>query len=77
MVGWVPVAGQKNRKTATLKPLNIVHEDKKNIITTADLERSTWQEIILNIGDEQCIIGREGNHGRRCEFGESADLLIF
>ena len=62
MVGWVPVAGQKNRKTATLKLLNIVHEDKKNIITTADLERSTWQEIILNIGDEQRIIGSEGNH---------------
>jgi hypothetical protein len=64
MVGWVPVAGQKNRKTATLKPLNIVHEDKKNIITTVDLERSTWQEIILNIGDEQRIMSCEGYHER-------------
>lgn len=74
MVGWVPIACQNDGKTVTLELLKIVLQDGKNVIATAHAECPTWQEIVLNIYDEQCIMGCERNHEGHYAVGQSGVL---
>jgi hypothetical protein len=77
MVGWVPVAGQKNGETVSLKEAGIVQEGWNDFTPAADAQRSSWEKIILDVSEEQRIMGCEGNHRSRREVGQigrSVDL---
>ena len=60
-----------------MKSPNIVSQDRKNPFAALYPERSTRQKIILNVCDEQRIMGCQGDLRSHCNVEESADLLIF
>lgn len=55
MIGRVPVAAQEDGKTACLKPVNVIPQDRENFIAAADAKNPTWEEIILDIRKKQGI----------------------
>ena len=76
MVGRVPITSQKNGETVSLKEAGIVQECWNDFIAAADSQRPSWEKIVLDVSEDQRIMGGESHHGNRRKVGESADLLI-
>lgn len=71
MIGRVPIASEKNRETVGLKEATIVQEGWNDCIAAVDPQSPSRQKIILYVGEEQCIMRSDGNHGARREDGRS------
>ncbi len=65
MVGRMPIARQKNGKAMGMELEDIVLEDWNDVMTSLDAECAAWKEIVLNIGNEERIMGGERDHGSR------------
>ena len=64
MVGRMPIAREINRETLDVESVEIPSKDWNDTISAADAQRPTGKEIVLDVRNEQCIVGFEGVHGR-------------
>jgi predicted HAD superfamily phosphohydrolase len=52
MVRRVPIAGEINRATLDVESVEIPEEDRNDVVSAADAERSTGEEIALDVRKE-------------------------
>ncbi len=62
MVGRVPITREINRETLDAESVEIPQEDRNDVISTADAKRSTGEEIVLDVRNEQRIVNGQRLH---------------
>src|SRR5438105_8867290 len=59
VIGRVPVPRGENREPAQTERGHIKVQDRNNLVPSQDSKRAAWQEIVLDVSDEQTIAGME------------------
>ena len=62
MIGRMPIACQKNGETVSLESTNVGQQNGNDLISAADAEGAAGEKIVLNVGNQQGIVGCEGYH---------------
>src|SRR2546428_12154724 len=59
VIGKMPVPRGKDREPARAKRDRIAVQDRDDLVASRDPQGAAWQEIVLDICDEQAIAGME------------------
>jgi hypothetical protein len=56
----MPIAGGKYRQRLPVEAAQILIEDGHHLLAAGNGQRTSRQEIVLHVRDDQCIVGRQG-----------------
>jgi hypothetical protein len=62
MARRVPIAREEYREALSLESVQIRLQDRDHRVRAPDAKGAAGQEIVLDIGDEQGVMGGEGCH---------------
>src|SRR2546421_9303598 len=59
VIGRMPVPRGKDREPSRAKRGHVTVQDRDDLVTSQDTKRAAWQEIVLDVHDQQAITGME------------------